>query len=733
MLIFTMVFTMLFTGISFASLNSEWIIQELDVGDRVNHYPGEYSSLAIDNLGRPHISYLDNDTIKYAHQVNDNWVIEVIDDVIATGQTSIAIDSRNYPHVIYGYYSTTQGDTFLRYAYWNGSNWLKEDVSIIDPLRKYGHKSLALDVNNNPHIAYVSNYYLDFRYAYKGSNGWEIVVPNGNPGSAEAHCNYPSIAIDNNNNPYISYYGYNRGLRLATYSNGALVIENVDSEGDWCISSLAFDSLNRPHISYFNRDKEVLHTYKDGNGWIKSVVDSNGSWFFTSLAIDGNDKPHVAYSKYIPSSSTRDELKYAYQQTNAQWSREVVDNTLYSFGSNVGLGAYLSLKLDNIGTPYISYLHTGGTSNPWMLRIATKGQPAPVVPVTGVSLNHSQLNLTVGNQSTLIATVLPTNATNKSVNWYSSNPSVATVSSNGVVTALAAGTATITVTTVEGSFSASCTVNVSAPVIPVTGVRVNPITLFLHEGGPTATLTTTVEPSNATNKAVTWSSSNPSIATVNNGVVTPVGQGTATITVTTVDGGFSASCTVNVSALIIPVTGVSLDRNTLNLNVGGSTAALTANVTPSNATNKAVTWSSSNPSVATVNNGVVTPVGQGTATITVITVDGGFAASCTVNVTIVTTQPVLVIIDELIEVINDTPDSAFKNKNSQKPLTNMLAEVKKLINQGAYPEAIEQLNDIIKKTDGCYNQGSPDKNDWVLDCETQRILYNMLINIINQI
>lgn len=147
--------------------------------------------------------------------------------------------------------------------------------------------------------------------------------------------------------------------------------------------------------------------------------------------------------------------------------------------------------------------------------------------------------------------------------------------------------------------------------------------------GNTQTLTATVAPYNATDKTVTWSSSNTAIASVANGVVTANGAGSAIITVTTVDGGKTASCNVNV---IINVTGVALDKSNLTLGAGSS-QTLTATITPIDATDKSVTWSSSNTTVATVSNGVVTGNAAGSAVITVTTTDGGKTASCNVTVT----------------------------------------------------------------------------------------------------
>ena len=123
-------------------------------------------------------------------------------------------------------------------------------------------------------------------------------------------------------------------------------------------------------------------------------------------------------------------------------------------------------------------------------------------------------------------------------------PSVAAVDDNGRVTAVADGTATVTVTTRDGGFTASCEVTV---IQPVTGVRLEPSHLSLYVGCTPATLTATVLPAGASDKTVAWSSSDPSVADVDeNGSVTAVGEGSAEITVTTRDGGFTASCTVNV-------------------------------------------------------------------------------------------------------------------------------------------------------------------------------------------
>ncbi|PID88408.1 MAG: hypothetical protein CSB06_00215 [Bacteroidia bacterium] len=254
------------------------------------------------------------------------------------------------------------------------------------------------------------------------------------------------------------------------------------------------------------------------------------------------------------------------------------------------------------------------------------------IAVTKVTLNPKTAELKVGETATLTATVEPNDATNKNVTWSSSDDNIATVDVNGLVTAVAEGTATITVTTEDGSKTATCEIAVTPKTIAVTKVTLNPKTAELKVG-ETATLTATVEPSDATNKSATWSSDNESVATVDaTGLVTAVAQGNADIVVKTEDGGFTDTCKVTVTPKAIAVTKVTLSPATAELKVG-ETATLTATVEPSDATNKSVTWSSDNESVATVDaTGLVTAVAEGTATITVTTEDGSKTATCTVTV-----------------------------------------------------------------------------------------------------
>ncbi len=288
------------------------------------------------------------------------------------------------------------------------------------------------------------------------------------------------------------------------------------------------------------------------------------------------------------------------------------------------------------GCTSLSDVYYGGTEEDWN-KIAIDGNGNDLliganihymVFVTGVSVTPTTLELRVGESGTLIATITPENVTNKNVNWTSSKPEVATVA-DGVVTAVAEGESIITVTTADGEKTATCKVTVAG--IPVTGVSIAPETLSLKIGG-TGTLAATVSPENATNKKVSWTSSTPEVATIADGVVTAVAEGESIITVTTEDGAKKATCKVTVSSKDINVSEVSITPETLSLKIGES-GTLTATVSPENATNKKLNWTSSAEAVATVADGVVTAVAAGESIITVTSEDGGKTATCKVTVT----------------------------------------------------------------------------------------------------
>lgn len=169
--------------------------------------------------------------------------------------------------------------------------------------------------------------------------------------------------------------------------------------------------------------------------------------------------------------------------------------------------------------------------------------PVPVTPVAveSVSISSTSVELTVGDAHQLTATVSPSNATYKNVSWSSSDQSVATVSQAGLVTAVSQGSTTIKA--MADGKAASCAVTVKPATVPVTGITLDKTSITLLEG-KSETIVATVTPDNATDKTIVWSSSDPAIASVDDGEVLAIAKGTATISAKA--GDFTATCTVTV-------------------------------------------------------------------------------------------------------------------------------------------------------------------------------------------
>ena len=255
-------------------------------------------------------------------------------------------------------------------------------------------------------------------------------------------------------------------------------------------------------------------------------------------------------------------------------------------------------------------------------------------PVTSITLNTEQLTMEYGTKEQLTATVAPDDADNTTVTWTSDNEDVATVDENGLVTAVSVGEANITATAVDGSgVTATCKVTVTPKLVTSVTLNKNELTI---EKSFTAQLAATVAPDDADDLGLIWTSDNEEVATVDeNGLVTAVSVGEANITATAVDGsGVTATCKVTVTPKL--VTSVTLDESELTIEKN-FTAQLTAIVAPDDADNLGLTWTSDNEEVATVDeNGLVTAVGEGMATITTTANDGGgVSASCVVTVTFI--------------------------------------------------------------------------------------------------
>ncbi len=268
------------------------------------------------------------------------------------------------------------------------------------------------------------------------------------------------------------------------------------------------------------------------------------------------------------------------------------------------------------------------------------------VPVTGVEFANKDevdkgINIEVDGVYVLEANVLPSNATYHQINWTSSDEKIAYVSKSGVIRGIGEGKATIKGETEDGSYKIEATVNVIAKddseEIPVEGIELNTNNVTIKEE-ERYTLKASILPENATNKNVNWVIEDEDVASIEDGLIIGIKEGTTKITAITEDGEFEAYCTLVVEKKAtlddrVAVTGVKTDKTKIELEVGSSTT-IVATVQPENATNKNVTWKSNDESIASVSEkGIVTAKKEGKTTVVVITEDGLYEKEIEVNVT----------------------------------------------------------------------------------------------------
>lgn len=243
--------------------------------------------------------------------------------------------------------------------------------------------------------------------------------------------------------------------------------------------------------------------------------------------------------------------------------------------------------------------------------VVARNQLTNWVPVTSIQL--SAQNVQVGQQMQATATCSPSNASNKSVSWSSSNTSVATINANGQVNGIKIGQATITVKANDASNAAQSSFTLTVLPIALQSIAL-PSSISLSIGQKT-TLTAQFTPNNAANKSIIWSSTNPSVATVANGLVTGKSNGTTNIIATSVVGAKTATTTVIVST---PITAISFS---VGLPVG-KTLTLFPTFSPPSASSVQLNWTSSNASATVSQSGVVTGVSTGPVTISAVAPNG---------------------------------------------------------------------------------------------------------------
>ncbi len=261
-----------------------------------------------------------------------------------------------------------------------------------------------------------------------------------------------------------------------------------------------------------------------------------------------------------------------------------------------------------------------------------------IIFVESITITPQDKTLAIGEEIMLQKTIIPASADNQEVEWSSDKESVASVTSDGKVKALSAGTAVITASSKDGSnITGKCTITVT-DAVDINSITITPAAVNLKTG-ETKQLAYTVEPENATDKTITWNSNNTAVATVTeSGLITAIAKGEATITASAAkDGSVTGTCKVivteNTVSTNIKITSITVSPKSANLKIG-TTKQLIQTVLPANATNKAVTWTSNKPSVASVSqSGLVRAVSAGTAAITVTAKDGSQkSAVCTITV-----------------------------------------------------------------------------------------------------
>ena len=411
---------------------------------------------------------------------------------------------------------------------------------------------LGFQIDREPNKSYVM-YLSNKEYSYSEAVDFidQVIFTNLMPNTV-----YDLAVYDTSVDPNVLVYSGN--YLTAAKDDYVTTVTNCTKEDDYLTFDLNYEGNNIDFVTIvvYGDNNQVIYTYEGapieqvtvntfGHQNVTCSISVNGQVTHFEQLFASEEIIHVE-SVSLDKSSLEMSIGDTYQFVSTIRPQNATNKELIWSSSNSSV-----VSVDN---GLINALSEGKATITVKSKDGYKSSSAeitvvkksPVVHVTSVSLNETTLDLLTGDQSTLSATVLPSNASDKSVNWSSSNESVATVNSKGKITAVSAGQAIITVTTIDGGLTASCTVNITQKIVPATGIKLNYNELELSVGG-SESLIASVLPTNATNKEVIWSSTNEDVVTVDeNGLVSAVSAGDAIIVVKAVDGGYQDFCTITV-------------------------------------------------------------------------------------------------------------------------------------------------------------------------------------------
>ena len=324
---------------SMALTSPSWRIMTLATG--ISHC---YPSLALDTRNRPHIIYLD-DGLQYAYKEGEGWHVETVDKVYWSEEISLALDAFDTPHIAY----SDSDKKILKYAYKDDDDWYIQTIdSDISATLGVSTMSLTLDADDAPHIAYTGAS-KGLKYAHKMGDDWQIEVV-----TIAGEANHISLALDSNGWPHISY-------KYQSDGEGKFGLKYVYKDNDgWHTDStlpyiravgisLALDDANQPHISYIKVTPahpgvylDLGYAYRDDSGWHTEILD-NDTGEMTSMLFDHAGRLHISYTSWDDQNPG---IKYAYRDGEG-WQIEFVDPSPDTY--------FPSLALDDANQPHVSY------------------------------------------------------------------------------------------------------------------------------------------------------------------------------------------------------------------------------------------------------------------------------------------------------------------------------------------------------------------------------------------